>query len=156
MGQFVFLPDGTMWMGNGVGMGTAGYGDNQYSVGRECASDAGEDTLMTAQRLSVKIPYTYLQYTTGLPPWAHGGIGRACLLPATSACTIPQLSFYPIAVSWSPGPIQTRISQTNNGDHVPTQRNGIRGSTTWRVLRIPVSQPVSHMVVLHSISYSRA
>jgi hypothetical protein len=35
MGQFVYLPDGTMWMGGGVGMGTAGYGNDKYSVGRE-------------------------------------------------------------------------------------------------------------------------
>jgi hypothetical protein len=35
MGQFVLLPDGTMWMGNGVGMGTAGYGNEMLSVGRE-------------------------------------------------------------------------------------------------------------------------
>ncbi|WWD02398.1 hypothetical protein V865_000437 [Kwoniella europaea PYCC6329] len=34
MGQFVILPDGTFWMGNGVGMGTAGYGDDGYSVGQ--------------------------------------------------------------------------------------------------------------------------
>lgn len=37
MGQFVYLPDGSLWMGNGVNMGTAGYGDDHYSVGRECA-----------------------------------------------------------------------------------------------------------------------
>jgi hypothetical protein len=34
MGQFVYLPDGTLWLGGGVGMGTAGYGSN-YSIGRE-------------------------------------------------------------------------------------------------------------------------
>ncbi|WVQ82615.1 hypothetical protein IAT38_004746 [Cryptococcus sp. DSM 104549] len=34
MGQFVYLPDGTMWMGNGVHMGTAGYGDDGYSIGQ--------------------------------------------------------------------------------------------------------------------------
>ncbi|KAK8844701.1 hypothetical protein IAR55_006550 [Kwoniella newhampshirensis] len=33
MGQFIYLPDGTMWMGNGVNMGTAGYGDDKYSIG---------------------------------------------------------------------------------------------------------------------------
>ncbi|WVR07362.1 hypothetical protein IAU60_004403 [Kwoniella sp. DSM 27419] len=33
MGQFVILPDGTFWMGNGVGMGTAGYGNDRYSIG---------------------------------------------------------------------------------------------------------------------------
>ncbi|WWD22747.1 hypothetical protein CI109_107240 [Kwoniella shandongensis] len=34
MGQFIYLPDGTMWMGNGVNMGTAGYGDDKYSIGQ--------------------------------------------------------------------------------------------------------------------------
>ncbi|OCF30659.1 glyoxal oxidase [Kwoniella heveanensis CBS 569] len=34
MGQFVILPDSTFWMGNGVAMGTAGYGDDGYSVGQ--------------------------------------------------------------------------------------------------------------------------
>jgi hypothetical protein len=33
MGEFVHLPDGTFWMGNGVGMGTAGYGGEMLSVG---------------------------------------------------------------------------------------------------------------------------
>ena len=35
MGEFVHLPDGTFWMGNGVGMGTAGYGGEMLSVGSE-------------------------------------------------------------------------------------------------------------------------
>ena len=35
MGQFVILPDGTLWHGNGVGMGTAGYGNQGYSIGRK-------------------------------------------------------------------------------------------------------------------------
>ena len=35
MGEFVFLPDGTLWMGNGVGYGTAGYGSDKWSVGSE-------------------------------------------------------------------------------------------------------------------------
>jgi hypothetical protein len=39
MGQFVYLPDGTMWMGNGVAMGTAGYGDDKYSVGQSYGQD---------------------------------------------------------------------------------------------------------------------
>lgn len=34
MGQFIFMPDGKMWMGNGVAMGTAGYGDERYSIGQ--------------------------------------------------------------------------------------------------------------------------
>jgi hypothetical protein len=34
MGQFVYLPDGTLWMANGVSMGTAGYGNDKYSVGQ--------------------------------------------------------------------------------------------------------------------------
>ncbi|WVN88451.1 uncharacterized protein L203_103662 [Cryptococcus depauperatus CBS 7841] len=39
MGQFVYLPDGTMWMGNGVHMGTAGYGDDKYSIGQSYGQD---------------------------------------------------------------------------------------------------------------------
>lgn len=34
MGQFIYMPDGKMWMGNGVAMGTAGYGDEGYSIGQ--------------------------------------------------------------------------------------------------------------------------
>lgn len=34
MGEFVILPDGTFWMGNGVGYGTAGYGDDRPSIGQ--------------------------------------------------------------------------------------------------------------------------
>lgn len=39
MGQFVLLPDGTAWMGNGVAMGTAGYGDDHYSIGQSYGQD---------------------------------------------------------------------------------------------------------------------
>ncbi|WWC85422.1 uncharacterized protein L201_000285 [Kwoniella dendrophila CBS 6074] len=34
MGNFIWLPDGTLWMGNGVNMGTAGYGDEKWSIGQ--------------------------------------------------------------------------------------------------------------------------
>ena len=34
MGNFVYLPTGEMWLGNGVGMGTAGYGTEKYSTGQ--------------------------------------------------------------------------------------------------------------------------
>lgn len=39
MGQFVLLPDGSIWMGNGVAMGTAGYGDFNYSLGESYGQD---------------------------------------------------------------------------------------------------------------------
>ena len=39
MGQFVLMPDGTAWMGNGVAMGTAGYGDDRYSIGQSYGQD---------------------------------------------------------------------------------------------------------------------
>lgn len=39
MGQFVALPDGTFWMANGVSMGTAGYGNDHYSVGQSYGQD---------------------------------------------------------------------------------------------------------------------
>jgi hypothetical protein len=39
MGTFAYLPDGTLWMGNGVAMGTAGYGDQMYSIGESYGQD---------------------------------------------------------------------------------------------------------------------
>lgn len=37
MGQFVYLPDGTLWMGNGAQMGTAGYGTEGWGKGQSYA-----------------------------------------------------------------------------------------------------------------------
>lgn len=39
MGSLVYLPDGKLWLGNGVSMGTAGYGDDGYSVGQSYGQD---------------------------------------------------------------------------------------------------------------------
>jgi hypothetical protein len=39
MGCFAYLPDGKLWMGNGVAMGTAGYGDDMWSVGESYGQD---------------------------------------------------------------------------------------------------------------------
>lgn len=39
MGQFVMLPDGNIWMGNGVSMGTAGYGNDKFSTGQSYGQD---------------------------------------------------------------------------------------------------------------------
>jgi hypothetical protein len=39
MGNFIYLPDGTMWLGNGVAMGTAGYGDEGWSFGESYGQD---------------------------------------------------------------------------------------------------------------------
>ncbi|KAK4686476.1 hypothetical protein P7C73_g3648, partial [Tremellales sp. Uapishka_1] len=39
MGQLIYLPDGTMWLGNGVAMGTAGYGNEKYSIGQSYGQD---------------------------------------------------------------------------------------------------------------------
>lgn len=39
MGSFAYLPDGKLWMGNGVAMGTAGYGDDMWSVGESYGQD---------------------------------------------------------------------------------------------------------------------
>jgi hypothetical protein len=39
MGQFVYLPDGQLWMGNGAHMGTAGYGDEGWGLGMSYASE---------------------------------------------------------------------------------------------------------------------
>ncbi|CED84971.1 Immunoglobulin-like fold [Phaffia rhodozyma] len=34
MGQFIILPDGRLWFGNGVALGTAGYGNESWAIGR--------------------------------------------------------------------------------------------------------------------------
>ena len=39
MGNLIYLPDGKLWLGNGVGMGTAGYGDEGWSVGQSYGQD---------------------------------------------------------------------------------------------------------------------
>ncbi|KAL7420232.1 hypothetical protein Q5752_005199 [Cryptotrichosporon argae] len=39
MGQLIYLPDGTLWLGNGVGMGTAGYGNEKLSIGQSYGQD---------------------------------------------------------------------------------------------------------------------
>lgn len=39
MGQFVIMPDGRLWMGNGIGKGTAGYGNTSWAVGQSFGSD---------------------------------------------------------------------------------------------------------------------
>lgn len=39
MGNLIYLPDGTLWLGNGIGMGTAGYGDEGWSLGQSYGQD---------------------------------------------------------------------------------------------------------------------
>lgn len=34
MGQFVMMPDGRLWMGNGIAKGTAGYGNTSWAIGQ--------------------------------------------------------------------------------------------------------------------------
>ncbi|CAH7687128.1 glyoxal oxidase N-terminus-domain-containing protein [Phakopsora pachyrhizi] len=34
MGQFVIMPDGRLWMGNGIAKGTAGYGNTSWAIGQ--------------------------------------------------------------------------------------------------------------------------
>ena len=46
MGNFIFFPDGTLWLGNGVGYGTAGYGNEHYSFGQSYGQDPIYDPVM--------------------------------------------------------------------------------------------------------------
>ena len=39
MGQFINLPDGRLFMLNGAGKGTAGYGNNSWAIGQSYADD---------------------------------------------------------------------------------------------------------------------
>ncbi|EFP84046.1 uncharacterized protein PGTG_09759 [Puccinia graminis f. sp. tritici CRL 75-36-700-3] len=38
MGQFVMMPDGRLWMGNGIAKGTAGYGNTSWAIGQSFGS----------------------------------------------------------------------------------------------------------------------
>lgn len=39
MGQFVMMPDGRLWMGNGIAKGTAGYGNTSWALGQSFGSN---------------------------------------------------------------------------------------------------------------------
>lgn len=39
MGQFVIMPDGRLWMGNGIAKGTAGYGNTSWALGQSFGAD---------------------------------------------------------------------------------------------------------------------
>lgn len=39
MGQFVMMPDGRLWMGNGIAKGTAGYGNTSWAIGQSFGSE---------------------------------------------------------------------------------------------------------------------
>ncbi|ORX34898.1 glyoxal oxidase N-terminus-domain-containing protein [Kockovaella imperatae] len=46
MGNFIYMPDGKLWLGNGVNMGTAGYGDEKYSYGQSYGQDPVYDPVI--------------------------------------------------------------------------------------------------------------
>lgn len=39
MGQFVIMPDGRLWLGNGISKGTAGYGNTSWAIGQSFGND---------------------------------------------------------------------------------------------------------------------
>ncbi|XAO25846.1 hypothetical protein I312_104676 [Cryptococcus bacillisporus CA1280] len=82
MGQFVMLPDGTFWMGNGVAMGTAGYGNEMYSVGQSY----GQDPLYMPALYDYTAPKGSRWNRTGLSASANERMyhSTAILLPDSS------------------------------------------------------------------------
>ncbi|OWZ40591.1 glyoxal oxidase [Cryptococcus neoformans 125.91] len=82
MGQFVILPDGTFWMGNGVAMGTAGYGNEMYSVGQSY----GQDPLYMPALYNYSAPKGSRWNRTGLSASANERMyhSTAILLPDSS------------------------------------------------------------------------
>ena len=82
MGQFVLMPDGTAWMGNGVAMGTAGYGDEHYSVGMSY----GQDPVYTPAIYNFSAPAGQRWNRTGLSASQNERMyhSTAILLPDSS------------------------------------------------------------------------
>lgn len=82
MGQFVMLPDGTMWHGNGVAMGTAGYGWDKYSIGQSF----GQDPVYMPTIYNPSAPAGSRWNRTGLSPSPNERMyhSTAILLPDSS------------------------------------------------------------------------
>ncbi|EIW67797.1 hypothetical protein TREMEDRAFT_39940 [Tremella mesenterica DSM 1558] len=79
MGSLVFLPDGKLWLGNGVGMGTAGYGNEGYSIGQSY----GQDPVYTPVLYDPDAPLGSRFNRDGLSPSQHERMyhSTALLLP---------------------------------------------------------------------------
>jgi Domain of unknown function (DUF1929)/Glyoxal oxidase N-terminus len=84
MGQFIILPDGTLWFGNGVRKGTAGYGADPNSPGKPVGQSYGDDPEYQ--------PYVYNPKAPAGLRWTPVGRGSDPRMYHSSATLLPDSS----------------------------------------------------------------
>ncbi|PWN47282.1 Glyoxaloxidase 2 [Violaceomyces palustris] len=84
MGQFIQLPDGRLWFGNGVKTGTAGYTDNSRSAGEPVGKSFGDNPSYQ--------PYVYDPTASAGNRWKAVGRAKVGRLYHSSATLLPDSS----------------------------------------------------------------
>lgn len=84
MGQFITLPNGKIWFGNGIATGTAGYTNNPNAAGKPVGNSFGDNP--------VRNHYLYDQHKPAGQRWSHVGTARVGRLYHSSATLLPDSS----------------------------------------------------------------
>ncbi|WFD41897.1 (methyl)glyoxal oxidase [Malassezia psittaci] len=103
MGQFIILPNGKLWFGNGIATGTAGYTSDSNSVGQPVGHSFGDNP--------VKNHYLYDPSKPAGQRWSQVGKARVGRLYHSTATLLPDSS---ILISGSnPNPDYTDNAEFN-------------------------------------------
>lgn len=84
MGQFIILPNGKLWFGNGIATGTAGYTNNPNQAGQPVGNSFGDNPVLNH--------YLYDPTKPAGQRWSHVGRARVGRLYHSSATLLPDSS----------------------------------------------------------------
>ncbi|WFD36359.1 (methyl)glyoxal oxidase [Malassezia cuniculi] len=84
MGQFVILPDGRLWFGNGVATGTAGYTADPNQAGQPVGQSFSDNPVLDE--------YVYDPKAAAGSRWTHAGTARVPRLYHSTAILLPDSS----------------------------------------------------------------
>ena len=84
MGQFIILPNGKLWFGNGIATGTAGYTNNPNQAGQPVGNSFGDNPVLNH--------YLYDPSKPAGQRWSHVGRARVGRLYHSSATLLPDSS----------------------------------------------------------------
>ena len=84
MGQFIILPDGRLWFGNGVATGTAGYTTDPNQAGQPVGQSFSDNPVLDE--------YVYNPRAKAGSRWTHAGTARVARLYHSSAILLPDSS----------------------------------------------------------------
>lgn len=84
MGQFITLPNGKLWFGNGIATGTAGYTNNPQQAGQPVGNSFGDNPVLNH--------YLYDPHKPAGQRWSHVGKARVGRLYHSSATLLPDSS----------------------------------------------------------------